>query len=110
VIELAAESWRPAELFPDKDPRTAGKLSEIGGLNTPSKLTLKDFVRRQRFIVSPHLRETLIEVTSSSRCYEIAFDVPADEQVANRVNQWGQLLLGGHPKPASDRHRKPAIN
>lgn len=53
--------WLLRNQFADKDPRTAWRLIELGGLNVPKRPRIDDFIRNQRFITPRHVQELLIQ-------------------------------------------------
>lgn len=67
--------WSDKSLFPDLDPRTSGRLRRLGALSSGGRPTLTAFVRQQKFIQSPRLREQLLEQLSGRDAFLVGFMV-----------------------------------
>lgn len=61
VLSAEGQDWLPSNYFSDKDPRTARKLVELGGLNVPVRPQIGDFVRNQRFLSQRKLQQLLLQ-------------------------------------------------
>lgn len=65
VVIDSTDDWRTEALFPDLDPRTAARLSDIAALDSISRPSIEDFMCRQRAITEPRFcRQLLLELRS----------------------------------------------
>lgn len=60
AILLEPVVWRPADSFPDLDPRTVARLMRVGHLDSNERASFPDFVRDQEFITDKRFIQELI--------------------------------------------------
>lgn len=88
VLSTDSQDWSKGNHFPERDPRTAQRLCEMGGLNSSTKPTMEGFIRSQRFIENANFKQSLIEMFSDVRGSEAAAGQPASPRRSRMTEEY----------------------